>query len=111
MIEYIPNVEMEVLESLRNAKNTMRSLEETSQITQIPVLTEELLRQLTNRAKSNYKNFNDFDILKFHFYSNPCGCLGAIDDELYCNCIMGNLLEEYKYDVAIQLKILDLINQ
>lgn len=68
-------------------------------------LTEELLRQLTQRVIESRKHFPNSTINSIfdEAWTDACGCLGPRDDELFCGCRMIHLIYEYRYDVALEL--------
>ena len=80
---------------LRNLTDSIRLLENRN----VEVLTNELLKQLVNRVKL-YRNID-------HMFERPfdigCCCIGPINNELYCGCIMEHLRYEYRYHIAISL--------
>lgn len=94
----LSDARVEQLTALKHAKDFLSEAEgNTSE------LTPDLLEALYKRVTSQWFNI-DTELLTYEHFSSACGCMGPQDDEPFCNCTMGYLLERFKYDVALLVK-------
>lgn len=104
----LSDVTLEQLLILQHAKHDLRAAELTI-LNHVPnTPTEEVFNALIRLAQRYTTLDNDFNILSYTFVPSPCGCLGPQNDEPLCSCEMNTLMAEYKYDIAVQLKMLEM---
>lgn len=99
MFEYT----LEELQKLKISTDILRDLEGRCE----NVLTDKLLDQLVKRSSKIYKDepnrlFEPTDC-------SLCGCMGPQNGEIYCPCRMSNLRYEYRYDIALKLVELNIV--
>jgi hypothetical protein len=101
----IINADIETIQKAIDAKTVLRNLTPN-----FKHLTEDQIGNVVEYAERIYRNYykGDFDLLKYEHYSGACGCMGKeIESDVGCHCKMSYFLDEYKYDVALRLKMCD----
>ncbi|RWZ84363.1 MAG: hypothetical protein EO766_17235 [Hydrotalea sp. AMD] len=58
---------------------------------------QSMIGRTTQKIPSFHEDFFSYPTM------NACGCLGPIDNEPFCPCLMRQLLNAYRYEVIIEM--------